>query len=432
MTTPPGPVPPRPDGEPVPYDTAPGGEPAPGPSAAPHGDPAAAADTTAALGTGVPGTAPAEVAAGLSVPSADTEPTPVPQPEPITPEPLQPEPGTPPITPEPLTPEPFAPEPATPPITPEPITPQPFTPTPYDAGAEPVAAEPPLGTPGSGLAPEPGAGAPLDAGSRGTEDGPAEVAPAQPQPVQAHAVEAPGVVAGAAAAGAAGAAAASADGPGATSAPAPGSSGTENSAAPVASTRVPADYPFPQEAQDGGPHLPDPSSDADAVLAAGTDADRRRLLPVLLVGLLALVLLAGTVALGLRLRAEQQTEQAREQAVAASRDAARLLFSYDHATLDDDFAKGLAVTTGEFRDEYSRTTKDVVAPVARQYKAVVQADVVESAVVEAEPDEVVTLVFLNQATTSTRVEGQQVDQSRVRMRLVERDGRWLVSEVKAL
>ena len=60
------------------------------------------------------------------------------------------------------------------------------------------------------------------------------------------------------------------------------------------------------------------------------------------------------------------------------------------------------------------------------------AEVIESAVIEADPGEVTILVYLNQATTSSRVTGQQVDQSRVRMRLVERDGRWLVSEVTAL
>ena len=79
-----------------------------------------------------------------------------------------------------------------------------------------------------------------------------------------------------------------------------------------------------------------------------------------------------------------------------------------------------------------RTTKEAVAPVARRYQAVVLADVVESAIVSATPDEVTTIVFLNQATTSTRVEGQQVDNSRVRMILTLRDGRWLVSKVDAL
>ncbi len=156
------------------------------------------------------------------------------------------------------------------------------------------------------------------------------------------------------------------------------------------------------------------------------------LLLLVLVGLLTAVMVAGVAFLGLRLRAESQTETARSEATVASRDAARLLFSYDHTTLEEDFAKGLSVTTGDFRDEYSSTTKDVVAELAKKYQAVVEATVVESAVVEASPDEVTVLVFLNQATTSTQISGRQVDQSRVRMRLVERGGRWLVAEVQAL
>ena len=172
-----------------------------------------------------------------------------------------------------------------------------------------------------------------------------------------------------------------------------------------------------------------PLTDAPASASAAVG---RSAWPLALVGALTALMVLGVGFLGYRLYTERQTEMARDEAVAASRDAARLLFSYDHATLDEDFAKGLSVTTGQFRDDYSRTTSQVVAGVARQYKAVVVADVVESAIIDAAPDEVTTLVFLNQATTSTQITGRQVDQSRVRMRLVERDGRWLVAEVQAL
>ena len=131
---------------------------------------------------------------------------------------------------------------------------------------------------------------------------------------------------------------------------------------------------------------------------------RRARLPLVAAVLVVALLAAGVGYLGVRLREGARTETARSEAVAASRDAARLLFSYDHKTLQDDFARGLAVTTGSFRQEYARTTKDVVSEVATEYKAVV----------------------------STRVQGQQVDGSRVRMVLEERDGHWLVSAVEAL
>ena len=201
--------------------------------------------------------------------------------------------------------------------------------------------------------------------------------------------------------------------------------------APAAVTVPPVDVDPGTGVPDAAP-VPPPAGPVVDEPAPTADRPRRSVLPLVLVGLLTLALLAGTAFLGYRLRQEQLTSQARDEATAASRDAARLLFSYDHATLDEDFAKGLAVTTGDFTESYRKTTTEVVKPVALQYKAVVVADVVESAVIEAEPHEVTTLVFLNQGTTSTRVTGQQVDQSRVRMRLVEKDGRWLVSEVTAL
>ncbi len=227
-------------------------------------------------------------------------------------------------------------------------------------------------------------------------------------------------------------------------------------AADAPAADAPAADIAPVEARDDVPHTPSGSVAASATAGAATAASaladphaheqahehlaadpdagpgRRLGLPVVLTAVLALLLLAAVAYLGWSLRQQQLTETARSQATAASREAARLLFSYDHAKLDEDFAKGLATTTGTFTEEYARTTKEVVAPVAKEYKAVVVADVVESAVIRAEPDQVTTLVFLNQATTSTRVTGQQVDQSRVRMTLVKRGDRWLVSAVKAL
>jgi Mce-associated membrane protein len=140
----------------------------------------------------------------------------------------------------------------------------------------------------------------------------------------------------------------------------------------------------------------------------------------------------GTGYLGWQLREASRADTARTEALEAARDAARLLFSYDHEQLETDFAAGLEVTTGEFREEYQRTTRDVVTPVATEYDAVVQAEVVEAGVSSASGDEVVVVVYVNQSTTSTRVEGPKIDQSRVRMTLVTVDGQWRVRKVDAL
>jgi len=141
---------------------------------------------------------------------------------------------------------------------------------------------------------------------------------------------------------------------------------------------------------------------------------------------------AATAYVWLQVRDHARTESARKSGLEASRDAARLLFSYDYRTLDKDFKTGLALTTGDFRNQYNKTTTKVVADVAKQYKAVVKANVVGAGVVSATPTKVVTVVYVNQVTTSTRVTGEKVDLSRVRMTLERSGGEWLVTSVNAL
>jgi Mce-associated membrane protein len=124
-------------------------------------------------------------------------------------------------------------------------------------------------------------------------------------------------------------------------------------------------------------------------------------------------------------------ERARRDALASARNAARLVFSYDYRHLDKDFAAGKALTTGKFAGDYTRTTSKLVDDVAARYKAVVVADVSDAAVISASRSRVVTLVFLNQRSTSSLAAGQKITQSRITMVLVHKGGNWLVSEVKA-
>jgi Mce-associated membrane protein len=70
--------------------------------------------------------------------------------------------------------------------------------------------------------------------------------------------------------------------------------------------------------------------------------------------------------------------------------------------------------------------------VATDSKASVVAQVAAVGVEQASEHRVVVVMFVNQTTTSTRLERPQVDQNRVEMTMVERDGRWLVSQVSGL
>ncbi|MGW7713766.1 hypothetical protein ACWGKK_05550 [Streptomyces chartreusis] len=164
---------------------------------------------------------------------------------------------------------------------------------------------------------------------------------------------------------------------------------------------------------------------------------RRLLTPAL--GVLLLAALVATAVLGWQYRDGHRTESARTQALTAAQKAAPVVLSYDHRHLDKDFARARTHLTGGFRAEYGKTTKAVVGPTAKKYRAVVKATIAAPAtgtpaasVASASPDKVVVLLFINQITESTQVSGARVDLNRVRMTMTRTDGGWKVSGVDAL
>ncbi|MGH3328881.1 MAG: hypothetical protein ACRDPT_14000 [Streptomycetales bacterium] len=152
---------------------------------------------------------------------------------------------------------------------------------------------------------------------------------------------------------------------------------------------------------------------------------------VLILVLLVVIAAATAGFLGYRVRAASQTEEARAEALAAAKANASKILAYDYRHLDEDFSAAQKVTTGKFRNDYSKTTS-TLKPTATDIKAVVKADVVAGSVVSAEPDRAVVLLFVNQVTTSNRLDAPRVDLNRVRMGLEQVDDTWLVSDVDAL
>jgi Mce-associated membrane protein len=157
----------------------------------------------------------------------------------------------------------------------------------------------------------------------------------------------------------------------------------------------------------------------------------------------AVVLVAGLVAvvvLGWRYEQGRRTQDAREQALAAAQEAAPAVLSYDYRQLNGDFARARAYLTGHFREQYGKTTATVVGPTARKYHGVVKATVAApggggspaASVVSASPDRVVVLLFVNQVTRSTQVDGSRLDLNRVRMTMTRTGSGWKVSAVDAL
>jgi Mce-associated membrane protein len=146
----------------------------------------------------------------------------------------------------------------------------------------------------------------------------------------------------------------------------------------------------------------------------------------------ALVLLTGWLGYAVAdNRGSAPIEKTRASALAAGRDAARLVFSYDYRHLDKDFAAATAVTTGTFKKDYANTTTKLVGDVAPRYKAVLLAEVSDAAVVEASENEVLLLVFLDVQSTSTLAATPKITPRRLKMTMTRVDGHWLVSKVDA-
>ncbi len=128
-------------------------------------------------------------------------------------------------------------------------------------------------------------------------------------------------------------------------------------------------------------------------------------------------------------------DRARGEALVAAKQAAHDLLSYDYRTMSADVARATAETTGAFAQEYAGTARQLTTQ-ARQLRAIVQATTTAPSVVSATADQVVVLVFVDQASVrkaaGDKTPVTRIDQSRVRLTMTKVHGRWLVSQLAAL
>ena len=151
--------------------------------------------------------------------------------------------------------------------------------------------------------------------------------------------------------------------------------------------------------------------------------------------LLCIPAAAAAVLLALRHHSSDATATAREQALTAAKQAAHDVLSYDYRTLDADVARAKKETTGLFAQQYSQSAGQLLSQ-AKQVRAIVQASVGLPGVVSATDDQVVVLVFVDQAsvkqTAGQKTPTTRIDQSRVRLTMTKVGDRWLVSALSAL
>jgi Mce-associated membrane protein len=125
------------------------------------------------------------------------------------------------------------------------------------------------------------------------------------------------------------------------------------------------------------------------------------------------------------------------QAAAASsaRVIVEKMLGYDYKNFDRHTTEVSALLAGSFKQEFVHAATDVVKPLAVKNQAVVLANASEVSVMSSPDldgqDKVKILAFVDQTTTSAKLERAQIDQNRVILTMSRVDGRWLVSKVEA-
>ncbi|MCD2114737.1 hypothetical protein LQ384_26915 [Rhodococcus rhodochrous] len=161
----------------------------------------------------------------------------------------------------------------------------------------------------------------------------------------------------------------------------------------------------------------------------GKWSNRKRILLVAGLGVLAVTATVGSVTLAIRAHEGRSQEDTRAQALMQATQLVPDILSYDFNTVDDHFASSLEHLGGEFRTQFETVSKDVIIPSVTERQVVTKATVVESSVVSASTDAATVLMFLNQSTTSTDNPAPKLDGSRVLVSLHREGGSWLITEM---
>lgn len=161
---------------------------------------------------------------------------------------------------------------------------------------------------------------------------------------------------------------------------------------------------------------------------------RRGLVVVVTSALAAISVLAGAVAAVGAMRAShaQAVQVARTEALASAAAGVPVALSYNYRHLDRDFAAAEARLTPRFRRQYAAVTAKQVEALATKYHVTSTAEITASAVVSAEADRVVLLVFVNQTSTNSLRSAPRLDRSRIDVTMARTGGRWLIDRLDPL
>jgi Mce-associated membrane protein len=167
--------------------------------------------------------------------------------------------------------------------------------------------------------------------------------------------------------------------------------------------------------------------------ARRTDGVRARLLalvrhPVALI-VATVVTTVSAVWLALQVYEHRETEQRRQDILAAARQSALNFTSLDYRHYERDSAHVLEGATGEFKEQFAGQTEELTKLVARN-KSVSEGQVLEAGLVRSDEDSARVLVVADSKVSNVAVPEGESRTYRLQLDLVLEDGRWLTSAVE--
>jgi Mce-associated membrane protein len=158
---------------------------------------------------------------------------------------------------------------------------------------------------------------------------------------------------------------------------------------------------------------------------------RARAGTVVLVVLLVAALVA-TVLLWRRVEDLQERQEVASAERQATQEASRIAVSmttYDHETVEEDFAWIEEDGTSGFQDTFTESTKPIRQLIERT-RATATGKVSDAAGTAEDAEHVEVLLFVDQVLKRAGDARSSVDSSRVVMQMVRQEGRWLVDDVE--
>jgi Mce-associated membrane protein len=153
---------------------------------------------------------------------------------------------------------------------------------------------------------------------------------------------------------------------------------------------------------------------------------RAQVLLITVLGLAAAGAVLAAVLLAMKLQDAPDEEARRQEILQAARQQGVNITTLDHRSVEQDLQRVLALSTGNFREEFVAGTKDLTDLVVEN-KAVSTGEVLEAGIVTADSDSARVLVVADSTVSNSTTEEQQVRHYRMQLDLVRRGDRWLTS-----